>query len=997
MREMGFSTGFQIAMILIVLINTVIIVLSFRQRDQKGKYLAITCIFACLTGIFYTYSAIAKNYHVVSTFSSLYFISIDGLLLCFLAFMVFWDKPVHNKKNKIFTFILKAYAFFEAIIFIINIFNPIAIDYIYRDTTFMHYSYDMKPLYYIHLGYSYFIVILLLIALIQKSIKLPKEYKAPSLFILYTFIGIILINAVFLFLPKNSDWLLADYAVLFYTIGTVMCYYACYIFPKKGMLNHFKSYIFENVNQGIILYDYDETMLLCNNKALRFLSSTGIKKDTNLSDFLHKCNISILMDEDAYSIQVYVNDYGKEKPLRLDYRNLRNDRNEIIGRLFVFADAQLDTDLLTGFHNWESFRKFAVDNGKNFPIPTTVAVCDINRLSVYNTMYGRNKGDQLIKSLSEQIRKIFPEDTYYVRGQDAYLIAICYNKTQDDVSKYLIQLSDSFKEKIQYSLDRVTDKDENLLSAMLRVFDGLRAKKLLDNDSSRSALLSSLIRSLEENDPSTLEHVERTQKIGEKLGKRIGLSDIDLSKLSLLCLLHDIGRIGIPLEIVNKPGKLTEDEWIIIKSHSVKGQAIAESTPELRIIAKEIRHHHERWDGKGYPDGISRESIPLLSRIISVIDAFDAMVSERPYRTKMTVAEAKEELIHNAGTQFDPKMVEEFISMLDDGLDIPTKPIKEEAPKKKEKVEEKENNKNAHIHPVMYSRYTIDNTLRIIEIDEEFTRLTGYTKEDIKKTAIHQYDLLPKEDRTEYLLEVGTQLRENSMAYIEHRLICKNGSIKMVFCVGRKFFDSINKEEKSEIVVVNSTTTYAAKLLAKSIEQKSEVQLKQWENTYRRDSLTGLLTHMAFVNDIEQKRFECPDLKSVLIMMDLDNFKKFNDTYGHHAGDEFLIQIGQVLNSVTKNHDLACRMGGDEFMLAIFVKETDDYRAIAHEIFDKISYRLSLLEKSTTFSMGVAINDGTFKSFDEQYEAVDKVLYESKNTGKNRLCFYKDYENKESN
>jgi diguanylate cyclase (GGDEF)-like protein/PAS domain S-box-containing protein len=995
MMPMTFAVGFQIAMLLVICFNILIIYNSFRQKDKKGKYLAITCIFEILTGSFYTFSAVANNYTIVAVFSSLYFICIDFLLLSFLVFIVYWR--ISHRKNhfKIISFIIKGYLLFEIIIFIVNIFNPIAIEYIARNTSFMHYEYKMNVFYYLHLAYSYSLVIAIMSMLIVKCLKVPKEYRAPYLFIIYTFVIIVIINGIFLFLPKNSDWLFADYAVLFYFIGSVICYWACYVFPKKGMLNHFKTFIFENIDQGIVLYDYQEAMLVINDKAKRFFSSIGITLENTLQEFLQKCNLSIIMDEDAYSLQCYINEYGKQKPLRCDYRMLRNERNEIIGRLFVFVDVQLDTDLLTGFHNWESFRKFAIENKKNFPNPTTVCVCDINKLSVFNTMYGRNKGDQLLKSLSETMRKIFPEDTYYVREQDAYLIAICYDKTKLDCSKYLKELSESFEEKIQYSYDTVLDEDENLVTVMHRVFAGLRAKKLLDKDSARSALISSLIRALKEADPDTLAHVERTQKLGQDLGERLGLLDIEQSRLSLLCLLHDIGKISIPLEVLNKPGKLTDDEWVVIKSHVLKGEAIANATSELKTIAKEIRYHHERWDGKGYPDGLSRESIPLLSRIISVIDSFDAMISNRPYRKAKSIEAAKEDLIHNAGSQFDPRMVEEFISKLNNGYEIPINQDAKVVPTQTITNDNNEETSHGNIHPMIYSKYIIDSEMRIVEIDKEFTEITGYTLKDIKEKELSQKDLLPKEDRADYILEVEKQLRMNSMAYIEHRILCKDGSIKTVYCFGRKYFDSIAREEKSEIVIVNSSTTYAAKLLAKSMEQKSEVQLKKWEDTYRRDSLTGLLTHIAFVNDIEQKRFECPELKSMLVMMDLDNFKKFNDTYGHHAGDEFLIQIGQVLLSVTKDHDLACRMGGDEFMLAIFVKPTDDYKKIAKEIFDKISMRISLLEKSTTFSVGVAVNDGTFRSFDEQYEAVDKVLYASKDAGKNRLSFYEDYRKEE--
>ena len=130
--------------------------------------------------------------------------------------------------------------------------------------------------------------------------------------------------------------------------------------------------------------------------------------------------------------------------------------------------------------------------------------------------------------------------------------------------------------------------------------------------------------------------------------------------------LHDIGKMFIPPEILNKPSSLNEDEWEVLKTHTIKGKNIALSSPLFKDIADEILHHHERWDGMGYPDGLSKETIPLLSRIVSVVDSFDAMISDRPYRKRMSVNEAIEELKRNSGTQFDPRVVSEFIPLVED-------------------------------------------------------------------------------------------------------------------------------------------------------------------------------------------------------------------------------------------------------------------------------------------------------------------------------------------
>ena len=446
------------------------------------------------------------------------------------------------------------------------------------------------------------------------------------------------------------------------------------------------------------------------------------------------------------------------------------------------------------------------------------------------------------------------------------------------------------------------------------------------------------------------------------------------------------------MEILNKPGKLTDEEWKIMRSHVEKGYEIANSNTELKQIAEEVRHHHERWDGNGYPDGLSRESIPILSRVIAVVDAFDAMTNDRSYRKAMSIPKALEELKKNAGTQFDPYIVAEFIKLVSENY---TAEDTEEDTEKVENTERRqlmgdstdgENIPNtSNVHNVQYSRYLLDMFNNIISVDDNFEVLTGYTREDVEK-GMNQQDLIPEEERTEYLCQTAANLAKSTFVFQEHRIRRKNGSDICVLCYGRKFYDSAIKEDRMEIIITDISKTYSMKVLTDVEQNKAEARLRNWESTYRSDSLTGLLNHAAFRNDMEMKLL-AGDSIVMMIMMDVDRFKQYNDTYGHHNGDKYLVLVAQALLMSLRDEDYACRMGGDEFAAMLFFGKNIPDKAImerAQQIFDKVNLTVKSTEGCSGISMGAVIAK-TEVTFNQLYEESDNALYSAKEKGRGRI------------
>jgi HD-GYP domain-containing protein (c-di-GMP phosphodiesterase class II) len=188
----------------------------------------------------------------------------------------------------------------------------------------------------------------------------------------------------------------------------------------------------------------------------------------------------------------------------------------------------------------------------------------------------------------------------------------------------------------------------------------LEEKNFLDT------ITNTLLTILYEKSSETEEHSKRMENYCCSIGRELQLSSNDMKKLSLLALLHDIGKVCINPKILMKPGALTLAEWEEMKCHSECGYQIAQAIPELAIVADLILSHHERWDGNGYPLGLKGEEIPLPCRILAVIDAYDAMINDRVYRKAMTQEEAILEIERNAGAQFDPEIIDVFINLIMD-------------------------------------------------------------------------------------------------------------------------------------------------------------------------------------------------------------------------------------------------------------------------------------------------------------------------------------------
>lgn len=534
MNETVMINAYIVISIIIAATDILLAVKSFEKNKTTGRFLGFACMGAAIVDISYLISIISDSYMCMAIMSSIYFISIDFMLVSLLIFTVYFTKGKFSGYGKWMVAFCFLYCIYELIVFAVNPFMEIAIEYKPRDTLIAKYSYHMKPLYDLHLIFSYVMVLLVVGLLIRKICKIPHEYRWQYLSVIIGILIIVGTNAIFLFLPGESVVNLLDYSIGGYSVVSFIIYWSCFDYSTHGMLNKLKTSIFENIGQGIVLFDDDERLILHNERADFFLGEERLTGCKDLQSFLDVYGLSFdpESDDDSFSLQCYIKSETEEKTLRCDVKKLENKKGHKIGQMFVFTDIALETDMLTGFQKWENFKQLALEKNDHFTFPVGIAVCDINSLSVINSTLGKKAGDQRIRLLAENMRTCFPERAYYVRGTEAHLIALCSRSSEDEMAVCAGKLKEKFDGSIQYAVSVVEGETHSIVESIRNTTKAMRTKKLVDSKSIHSDMLASLIRALEECDSDTEHHVRRTQIMGAELGKRIELSDIQQSRLS---------------------------------------------------------------------------------------------------------------------------------------------------------------------------------------------------------------------------------------------------------------------------------------------------------------------------------------------------------------------------------------------------------------------------------------------------------------------------------
>lgn len=489
------------------------------------------------------------------------------------------------------------------------------------------------------------------------------------------------------------------------------------------------------------------------------------------------------------------------------------------------------------------------------------------------------------------------------------------------------------------------------------------------------AMIDTLSTIVEFRDCESGQHVQRIRQLTKIMLKELGrqnaeykMSDKTIEDISMAAALHDIGKIAIPDYILNKPGRLTAEEFAIMKEHTLYGCEILESIDSLKQNKEQYRYHynicrwhHEKWDGSGYPDGLIGKEIPIYAQIVSLADCYDALTSVRCYKGAFTHEESVQMIEKGECGAFSPDLLQCFL-----------------------KIErEKQKALFAMSGDIIFD-YDLEKDL-IIFSDEYKNIFGGECVVTNAKEAIYSSMPILQED-LQQLAELTKALTEENSGYVKDvRLINKFGEEKWY----RIHINSIwDKENYGVMLSIVGRMVSIDKM-------KREIGL--WKRQAESDALTKLGNRAYGERLLQQMLCEPQKEKAAVMFLDVDNFKMVNDRHGHLFGDEVLCRIANEISKQFRIDDIVCRIGGDEFLIIMRnikdsrlpLMKADELRAGIEKLGLEADVRVPL-----SISVGVSFYpvDGTDDAV-LLYKA-DKALYEAKKRGKNNCVIYsKELEN----
>ncbi len=547
------------------------------------------------------------------------------------------------------------------------------------------------------------------------------------------------------------------------------------------------------------------------------------------------------------------------------------------------------------------------------------------------------------------------------------------------------------------------------------------------------ATAEALATAIDAKDQTTHGHVRRVQIYAAGLGKVLRLSKAEIAALKAGALLHDVGNLAVPPHILNKPGRLSSAEFERMKIHTTVGALLLARVDFPYPVIPIVRHHHEQWNGLGYPDGLKGEQIPITARIIAVVDCFDSVREDRPFRRGMTRDEAIALLLRGSGTHFDPKLIELFMKHLPDfeaeiaarGLPQqqpatnvlePVKLVEVDMAQTRERGCYTAYDQIKNAHREVYALYEIARTFgSSLDIDDTLTILVDkvghvvsfdtcvvylYDEQQGYATAAHVAGknatllkskcIAPGEGVTGFAMANRSTVNQlqpsldfglrDSERGIKYRSMASLPLVKDELLLGAVsvYSSELDQYTDDHMRLLETVTKLASDALANSMHHAEA------ESNALTDVLTGLpnARYLALRFEEEASRARRTGRSFQVVMLDLDDFKIVNDTFGHKVGDKMLREMARIIQAQLREYDFLARYAGDEFVAVVQELVGSQVEELRTRIENAVSQFSLHVRADRRARVGISIGTATYGSdgetLDQLLIAADQAMYQVK-------------------
>jgi diguanylate cyclase (GGDEF)-like protein/putative nucleotidyltransferase with HDIG domain len=530
------------------------------------------------------------------------------------------------------------------------------------------------------------------------------------------------------------------------------------------------------------------------------------------------------------------------------------------------------------------------------------------------------------------------------------------------------------------------------------------------------ASVKALAAAVDARDPYTRSHSARVAALARTIGDEMRLSADQLRRVQVGALLHDIGKIGVPDAVLNKPGPLTADEWVLMRTHPAVGASILAAVEPLRDLVPIVRTHHERFDGAGYPEKLAGDSVPLEAYVVAAADAFEVIVSRRAYKQAQSVEFACAELVRCRGTQFHPDVVDAFLRVIErDRLQgaahlrhvgATLEEDLENVPGPGGVLEQFAASAHAHGRQLAILQRLASEISAVLDIDELAGRLLrivcesmGYengfllTLDERRQGLVVRAAVGPSEPYVGQLLDRGVSISWWVIEHGEPQNVTDAQAdpryygppnIQSVLCVPLQLGDervgvlgiesprpeAFGQEDEQLLTAVSHQV--AAALRVAKLHQAAKLAAAT-------DPLTGLPNRRTFFTRLREELDGDPQVPLTVALLDVNGLKQLNDEFGHGAGDEALIRIGEMLSAGVRDRDTVARIGGDEFAIlfpgAPLLAAERVMRRVANNVAEGT---LADGKRLPTIAWGVADASDRPITVDTLVDAADRAMYRHK-------------------